>query len=102
MRAVLVSLGVKTSLSHRTFPVAASKHKACKDGPPLLSGMPVVRKTCPLLTMGDDQPKPGIVCFQATLLVADQSSGRLVDVECPWPVGPRNSVHSFWALAMDV
>src|SRR5437773_832393 len=40
---------------------------------------------------GDDQPPPGIVCFQATFLVLLHSVGRPPFSTWPCPVGPRNS-----------
>src|SRR5947199_2319551 len=40
---------------------------------------------------GDDQPPPGIVCFQATFFVVLHSVGRPPFSTRPCPVGPRNS-----------
>ena len=45
------------------------------------------------LTMGDDQPRPGMTAFHSTFSVLDQVSGRrMVDTGFPW--GPRNRDHS--------
>src|SRR5215218_8103631 len=44
--------------------------------------------------MGDDHPFPGTSTFQRTFSVSLQWTGRPVALECPWPVGPRNSVQS--------
>src|SRR5436190_6661487 len=54
----------------------------------------VVRKTLSPASTGEDQPRPGMDCFQTTLLVEDQCTGRFVAIEIPCPVGPRNSGHN--------
>ena len=86
--------GVKTSVFQSSRPVAESKQSARNDGPASALVMPVVRKICPRLTTGDDQPEPGTDCFHATFFVVDHSSGRPVADACPWPLGPRNSGQS--------
>jgi hypothetical protein len=49
--------------------------------------------------MGEDQPRPAISVFHATLLMADQCSGRLVLVLMPCACGPRNWGQFVCALA---
>ena len=48
---------------------------------------------------GDDQPRPGTSCFQTTFFPSAHSIGNPVELERPWPVGPRNSGQSSWAAA---
>ena len=76
-------------------PVAASKQKTwspADSSPPAM--VAVVRKTCPRLTTGEDQPAPGTGCFQRILCAADHSNGSPTAVLKPCPPGPRNSVQS--------
>src|SRR5437867_698243 len=48
----------------------------------------------PAETSGEDQPFPGIFCFQAIFFVGLQWSGRCSALATPCPVGPRNSGQS--------
>src|SRR5687768_16381289 len=92
--AAVVSVAVKTSVFQTSAPVPASKHSARSEGPLPLCDMPDVTKMRWRSTTGDDQPAPGTACFHMTFFLFDHSIGRFFSVECPWPVGPRNSGHS--------
>src|SRR5687767_4967551 len=92
--AAVVSVAEKTSVFQTSAPVPASKHSARSEGPLPLCEMPDVTKMRLRSTTGDDQPAPGTACFHMTFFLFDHSRGRFFSVECPWPVGPRNSGHS--------
>ena len=61
--------------------------------------MAVVSQTRSAITTGDDRPRPGIVTFQAMLLLSLQVRGTLRAVELPSPCGPRNCGQSWSAPA---
>jgi hypothetical protein len=45
--------------------------------------------------MGDDQPRPGISCDQATPSVCDHFSGSFLAMAMPFIACPRNPGHVF-------
>src|SRR5215216_6576051 len=50
----------------------------------------VVTYTLPPVTIGDDQPRPGISCDHSTFSVLDQRSASRVCVPTGFDSGPRN------------
>src|SRR4030095_5943531 len=60
----------------------------------LPSVVTVVRYTLPLLTIGEDHPRPGISCDHSTFSVLDQRSANLGSVPTGFESGPRNCGHS--------
>src|SRR5688572_28692552 len=64
----------------------------------LPSVVTVVRYTLPPVTIGDDQPRPGISCDHSTFSVLDQRSTRRACVPTGFDSGPRNCGHGeSWA-----
>src|ERR1044072_4784692 len=63
----------------------------CFDLPSVVT---VVRYTLPPVTIGDDQPRPGISCDHSTLSVLDQRSASRACVLTGFDCGPRNCGHA--------
>src|SRR5256885_15749360 len=80
--------GTSNSLrSRRTLPLPLSTHTTPSSCP---SSLAVVTHTCSPHTTGDDQALPCTAVFHTTFSCSDHLSGRAVESETPWPVGPRN------------
>ena len=77
----------KTSTCQSCLPSARAKARTRHDSPPSAA---VVMKTRSPQTIGDACPSPGTSAFHATFFVALHWVGRLVSLEIPCPVGPRN------------
>src|SRR5687767_15267281 len=60
----------------------------------LPSVVTVVKYTLPPVTIGDDQPRPGISCDHSTFSVFDQRSARRGCVPTGFEWGPRNCGHA--------
>src|ERR1051325_6117623 len=79
---------VNGSLSQRIFPDSLSKQTAYIRVP---SGVAVVTQTWLSQTTGEDHARPCIAVFHLTFWDSLQVRGRPMDIECPFPRGPRNS-----------
>ena len=101
MRGASAAGCAKTSTFQTTFPVFASRQRALSEWSalrPSPAGTAVVRNTLPPAVTGDDQPRPGTGCFQATFLSGLNSTGGRASAAMPCPVGPRNWFQSPRAL----
>src|SRR5678816_629186 len=69
----------------------------------LPSVVTVVRYTLPPVTIGEDQPRPGISCDHSTFSVLDQRSARRACVPTGFESGPRNcgQTRSFCAWTLS-
>src|SRR5262245_26830917 len=84
-----VGSGWKISTFHAIVPFRTST-QSVRSETRSASSTAVVRYNLPRDNTGDDQPVPGIVCFQTTFSVALQESGTSAAFETPLPFGPRN------------
>src|SRR5215475_10896850 len=68
----------------------------------LPSVVTVVTYTLPPVTIGDDQPRPGISCDHSTFSVFDQRSASRTCVPTGFDSGPRNCGHAISCALTDV
>src|SRR6185312_1637266 len=77
-----------TAFSHSFDPSARFRHHSDRFFP---FSVDWVRKILSPQTMGVELPLSGSAIFHLTFLEGDHSVGKLVSVESPWPVGPRQA-----------
>src|SRR5437763_14234184 len=80
-----------TSVSHKIFPLPASRQSARREGLPFCAGATaVVRYRWPRCNTGEDQPRPGISARHAIFEELLQFTGISRALEIPCPPAPPN------------